>query len=126
MFLPLPPRREPEPVPDESRPPEVVVDASGAEVRFKGIRYWRMEWVQVREVAVDVIDYGDGSAEGFWHLSGDGTELDVPVEIVMGSDEFNALMFALPGFDMAAYRRAREAEAAAKAGYFVCWRSGPA
>ncbi len=107
----------------ESRPPEVVVDEVGAEVRFNRVPQWRIEWSQVTQVAVDVIDYGGGDAEGFWDLAGGPVPFGVPVEIVAGSDAFNARLFALRGFDMAAYQQAREAEAAGKAGYFVCWRA---
>jgi hypothetical protein len=72
---------------------------------------------------VDVIEYGGGYAECFWELAGGEVPFGVPVEIVIGSEAFNAGLFALPGFDMAAYRQAREAEAAGKAGHFVCWRA---
>ncbi len=72
---------------------------------------------------MDVIDYGGGHAEGFWDLVGGPVPLGVPVEIVAGSDAFNARLFALPGFDTAAYQQAREAEAAGSSGYFVCWQA---
>lgn len=107
----------------EPRPPEVVLDDSGAEVRFNRVPQWRIEWSQVRQVAVDVIDYGGGHAEGFWELTGGEVPFGVPVEIVAGSEPFNARLFALPGFAMAVYRQAREAEAAGIAGFFVCWRA---
>jgi hypothetical protein len=122
MFLLVPPRNEPE-LPQY--PPEVVVDSFGAEVRFNAIPQCRIEWTQVRKVVVDVVNHGGGHAEGFWGLSGEGVEFGAPVEIVMGSDAFNARLFALPGFDMDAYRRSREAEAAGTAGHFVCWRATP-
>jgi hypothetical protein len=107
----------------EPRPPEVVVDEAGAEVRFNRVPQGWIEWSQVRQVAVDVIDYGGGHAEGFWDLAGAPVPFGVPVEIVAGSEAFNARLFGLPGFDMTAYQRAREAEAAGGAGYFVCWRA---
>jgi hypothetical protein len=107
----------------EPRPPEVVTDEGGAEVRFNRVPQWRIEWSQVKEVAVDVIDYGGGHAEGFWDLAGGPVPFEVPVEIVAGSDAFNTRLYALPGFDMAEYQQAREAEAAGRAGYFVCWRA---
>ena len=123
MILLVPPRREPDPpLPAEARPPEVVVDSSGAEVRFFGVPQWRIKWAQIREVAVHVIDYGGGHAEGFWELTGEGVELAAPVKMVPGSDAFNARLFALPRFDRHSYRRAREAEARAEPGWFVCWR----
>lgn len=122
MFLLVPPRKELE---SPQRPPEVVVDAFGAEVRFNAIPQWRIEWTQVRKVVVDVVDYGGGHAEGFWGLSGEGVEFGVPVEIVMGSEAFNARLFAFPGFDLDAFRRSRDAETAGIPGHFVCWRATP-
>lgn len=107
----------------EPRPPEVVVDDVGAEIRFNRVPQWRIEWAQVERVTVDVIDYGGGHAEGFWVVEGGPVPFGVPVEIVAGSEVFNARLFALPGFDMAAYHRAREAEAIGVGGSFVCWRA---
>jgi len=91
-------------------------------VRFNGIRFDRIEWAHLAQVAVDVIDYGDGDAEAFWKLSGEDAELDVPVETVMGSAAFNARLFALPGFDTDAHNRSRKAGSACAPGLFVCWR----
>ena len=107
----------------EPRPPEVVVDEVGAEVRFNRVPQWRIEWTQIQQVAVEVIDYGGGDAEGFWALAGGPVPFGVPVEVVAGSEAFNIRLFALPGFDVAAYHRAREAEAARTGGFFVCWRA---
>src|SRR5262249_46865611 len=105
-------------------PPEVVVNDTGAEVLFNGIPKWRIEWSQVREVAIDIVTDGDRYFEAFWGLSGEGVNFGCPVELVAGHDAFNARLFALPGFDVEAYRQAREAEAAGRPGHFLCWQSG--
>jgi hypothetical protein len=119
MFFPPPPKPELE---SSDGPPEVVVDSKGVEVRFCPVPQPRIEWHQIREVAVDVVNYGGGRAEAFWHLGGDGIKFGAPVELVVGSTELNARLFALPGFDMNAYRQARAAEAQGKPGWFWCWR----
>jgi len=65
----------------EPRPPEVAVDSSGAEVRFDSVPQWRIEWQQLREVAIEVTVVPDvGYAEAFWQLSGDGVDLYAPGE----------------------------------------------
>src|SRR5262245_35337063 len=105
-------------------PPTAVVDERGAEVRFFDQPPWRIEWSALREVAVDVVVDPTGPySEGFWTLKGRSEKegFQVPVEIVAGSQALNARLFSLPGFDMDAYRRAREAEANSTPGYFVCW-----
>jgi hypothetical protein len=105
-------------------PPEVVLDGTGAEVRFDGIPQWRIEWSQVCEVAIDVCVWEDhGFSEAYWKLTGEGVEFGCPVELIAGHDAFNARVFALPGFDHEAYRQAREAEAAGRPEHFVCWQA---
>jgi hypothetical protein len=106
------------------RPPSVVLNDGGAEVQFDGARQWGVDWSQVREIAIEVlvvanVDY----SEAFWKLTGPSVEFVAPVELVVGADELNARLFAFPGFDHVAYQRAREAEAKAEAGLFVCWRA---
>jgi hypothetical protein len=115
------------PSPPEPRPPEVLVDAATAEVRFNGVPQWRIEWAAIREVAVEVSVVEEvGYSEAFWQLTGGGVDFGCPVELVAGADEFNARVFALPGFDHEAYRQAREAEAAGRPGRFVCWQAAEA
>jgi hypothetical protein len=109
--------------------PAVVADRAGAEVRFSDREPWRIEWAALAEVGVNVVVSPEGDySEGFWALKGptpaDGFE--VPVELVAGSDAFNAQLFDLPGFDPTAYVRARKAEARGEPGYFVCWRRASA
>ena len=105
--------------------PTAVVDRAGAEVRFADQELWRIEWAALVEVGVDVVVSQDGDySEGFWALKGatPAEGFEAPVELVAGSDAFNARLFDLPGFDPTAYVRARKAEARAEPGYFVCWR----
>ena len=106
------------------KPPAVVLTDGGAEVHFDGVRQWGIAWSQVREIAVEVLVVADaGYSEAFWKLTGPGVEFGAPVEVVVGADEFNERLFAFPGFDHAAYQRAREAEEKAKPGLYVCWRA---
>jgi hypothetical protein len=106
------------------KPPSVVLIDGGAEVQFDGVRQLGVDWSQVREIAIEVVIVAtEGYSEAFWKLSGPGVEFGAPVELVVGADEFNARLFAFPGFDHVAYQRAREAEAKAQAGLFVCWRA---
>jgi hypothetical protein len=105
------------------KPPSVVVNDGGAEVQFDGIRQWRLDWSSVREIAIDVSVVADlGYSEAFWKITGPGIDFGAPVELVVGADEFKARLFEFPGFDRATYQRAREAEARAEPGVFVCWR----
>jgi hypothetical protein len=104
--------------------PTVVIDDVGAEVRIENQEAWRIEWRALVEVGVNVVVIPEANySEGFWALSGpspaDGFE--VLVEIVAGSDAFNDRLFDLPGFDSAAYVRARKAEGRGEPGYFLCW-----
>jgi hypothetical protein len=107
-------------------PPAVALIDGGAEVRFYDVPQWRIQWHQVQEIAVQVTvirecDY----AEAFWDLTGEGLRFGCPVELVMGSDAFNAAVFAFQGFDHEVYREAREAEAAMREGRFICWQKEP-
>ena len=106
------------------KPPSIVLNDRGAEVQFDGVRQWSLEWPNVREIAIEVHVFADvGYSEAFWRITGPGVEFGAPVELVVGADEFNSRLFSFPGFDHEAYGRAREAEAIAKPGLFVCWRA---
>jgi len=106
------------------KPPSVVLNDDGAEVQFDGIRQWRLDWSNVREIAIEVSVVADvGYSEAFWKITGPGVDFGSPVELVVGAEEFNARLFAFPGFDRAMYERARHAETKAEPGVFVCWRA---
>lgn len=106
------------------KPPSVVMNSSGAEVQFDGIRQWGLDWSNVREIAIEVSVVADlGYSEAFWKITGPGIDFGAPVELVVGADEFNARLFAFPGFDRDVYQRAREAEAKGEPGFFVCWHA---
>ena len=106
------------------KPPSVELSDGGAEVQFDGVRQWGIDWPQVCEIAIEVHVVADvGYSEAFWKLTGPGVEFGAPVELVAGADEFNMRLFAFHGFDQETYKRAREAEAKAEAGLFVCWRA---
>lgn len=107
------------------QPPAIVTDGTGARVQFDGVTQWQIAWADVREVAIEThvvleVDY----SEAFWHLTGEGLEFVAPVEIIVGAEDFNATVFALPGFDLDSYRKARRAEAESRISRFVCWRAG--
>jgi hypothetical protein len=105
------------------KPPSVVLDNGSAEVQFDGVSLWRIDFSQVREIAIEVLVYSDlGHSEAFWKLTGSGVEFFAPVELIAGAEEFRARLFAFPGFDHLAYQHAIDAEAKAEAGLFVCWR----
>ena len=57
-------------------------------------------------VVVVVADLG--YSEAFWKISGPGLDIEAPVELVAGADEFNARLFTFRGFDAKAYQAARE------------------
>lgn len=96
-------------------------------MRFNGVPQWRIEWSQVRQVAVEItVAETLGYAEAFWRLTGEGVDFGCPVALVMGAEAFQARVFAFPGFDYAAYRQAREAEVASQRGRFICWQAGRA
>jgi hypothetical protein len=106
------------------KPPSVVLNRGGAEVQFDGVRQWGLDWSSVHEIAIEVTVVADlGYSEAFWKITGPGVDFGAPVELVVGADEFNARLFQFPGFDRAAYERARQAEAKAEPGFFVCWRA---
>ena len=105
-------------------PPTVVIDDLGAEVRYVDLDHPRIEWWQVREIAVDVVTAPELEyAEAFWSITGEGINWGAPVDIVVGADALRSRLFAFPGFDVSMYEQARQSEAAARAGTFVCWRS---
>ena len=104
------------------KPPSVVLNDRGAEVQFDGVRQWALDWPNVREIAIEVFVVAKVAySEAFWKITGPGVDFGAPVELVVGADEFNARLFAFPGFDREAYQRARQAEAKAEPGLFVCW-----
>jgi hypothetical protein len=112
-----------QPPPEASGPPALVLDPQGVTAWLGGEPHSRILWSQVESAALEVItapalDY----SEAFWRLAGDGVEFVAPVEIIVNAEQLNQRLFSLPGFDVAAYRRAREAEAQGRAGEFVCWR----
>jgi hypothetical protein len=103
-------------------PPALVLTDGGAEIQLNGVRQWGLDWPSVRQIAIEVIVVVDiGYSEAFWKITGPGLDFGAPVELVVGADEFKARLFAFPGFDRAAYRRAREAEVNAEPGFFICW-----
>ena len=107
------------------KPPTVVTDSAGADCQLDGVTQGRVSWSQVREVAVEVVVSANFVySEALWQLSGEGDDFVVPVELIVGADEFNVALFALPGFDHEAYRLARVAEAASCKARFVCWKRG--
>ena len=65
-------------------------------------------------------------SEAFWRLAGEGVEFIAPVEVIVNANQLNDRLFMLPGFDVAMYHRAREAEAQGRLAEFVCWRKGNA
>lgn len=108
-------------------PPAVVLDAEGVTAWLSGEAHSRILWSQITSVEVVILtatnlDY----AEAFWRLAGEGVEFIAPVEVIVNADQLNDRLFTLPGFDMEAYRRAREAEARGESGEFICWRKGNA
>jgi hypothetical protein len=116
------------PLPPEAYgPPAVVLDSEGVTAWLGGEPRFRIKWSQIELVTVGVMAASDlGYSEAFWTLAGDGAELVAPVEVVVNAEQLNQRLFALPGFDMAVYRRALEAEAEGRAGEFICWRKGNA
>lgn len=106
-------------------PARRCLDEIRAQVQFNGFPQWEIAWSQVREIAIEVTVVVEvGYSEAFWQLTGEGLEFGCPVELVVGAEAFNGKLFAFPGFDHDAYRQAREAETAGRAGRFLCWRAG--
>ena len=116
-----------QPPPEASGPPALVLDSQGVTAWLGGEPHFRILWSQVESVAVEVITASSMNySEAFWRLAGDGVEFAAPVEVIVNAEQLNQRLFSLPGFDTAAYRRAREAEAQGRPGEFICWRKGAA
>lgn len=108
-----------------NEPLTVVVDDYGIGVRLRGVLEHCIRWCDIRTIEIEVIDYG-GEAEAFWVIDGahrtpDAPAFFAPVEVVAGGDELTKKLRSRPGFDDAAFQRARAAEERAEAGTFVCW-----
>jgi hypothetical protein len=104
--------------------PTVVIDDLGAEVLYVDLEHPRIDWWQVREIAIEVVAAPElGYAEAFWSVVGEGINWGAPVELIVGADVLRSRLFAFPDFDVTVYQRARQAEAAGKAETFVCWRA---
>jgi hypothetical protein len=102
-----------------------VLDAEGVTAWLSGEAHSRILWSQITSVEVGIVTAPNlGYAEAFWRLAGEGVEFVAPVELIVNADHLNERLFTLPGFDMEAYRRAREAEARGESGEFICWRKG--
>jgi len=101
-------------------PPRIRVDTTG--VSTSVAPHTEMSWSQLERAAVVNVVADNGYSECFWVLSGGGTRVVAPVEIVMGAEDLNARLSSLPGFDEAELQRARRAEAEGVAGEWVCWQ----
>ena len=78
-----------------------------------------MPWTALEQVAIRI---EPTLSEAWWELSGGEYQFSAPVEVVYNSRALNERLFALPGFDRAAYDAARYAEAAGEEKEFICWR----
>jgi hypothetical protein len=112
---------------DPSGPPALAVDAEAVTVWFEGVVKYQIRWDQIEQVSLSVVVAPEADySEAFWSLTGDGVHFGAPVEVIMNAEDLNQRLFALPGFDMGAYRRAREAESNGQPGDFICWRRASA
>ena len=75
-------------------------------------------WSALEEVAIRVELC---LPEAWWDLRGAGREFSGPVEMVYNAAALNERLFALPGFDRAAYA-GRRAEQTGEEREFICWR----
>lgn len=106
------------------QPPTVRCDAQGVVMLFDGVPQWSIRWSQIQKAAIEVVAIPDADwAEGSWILTGDDVSFYSPTEIVVGSEDLNARLFSLPGFDLAEFQRAKDAEANRQDGFFMCWQS---
>jgi hypothetical protein len=104
--------------------PAFVLTDGGAEFRVGDTRRAAIEWEQVRRIAVEVVTDNEDYfyAEAFWQLTGPGVEFRAPVGLARRAEQFESRLLNIPGFDMAAYRRCREAAAArVEPVELVCW-----
>ncbi len=109
----FPPDIDPEGRPSLSVDDERVEAWLGFEPAFS------FPWLALEEVVVRIEPC---LSEAWWDLKGGGYTFSAPVEIVYNADALNQRLFALPGFDRAAYDAARRAEAAGEEREFLCWR----
>src|SRR5262245_12534603 len=100
-------------------PPHVTVDADGVSASVPPGS--RVRWRELERVVIQTVTGGAEYSEAFWVLTGGGQKLVAPVEIVMGAEQLNAWLLALPGFDTVSLAQARLAEAASREGEFLCW-----
>ncbi len=101
-----------QPPPEAFGPPAIVLDSAGVTAWLEGEPRFRVSWSQVESVSIEVMVNSDlNYSEAFWRLAGDGAEFAAPVEVIVNAEQLNQRLFALPGFDMVEYGRAREAEA---------------
>jgi len=104
-----------------------LLDAEGVTTWLACEAHSRILWSQITSVEAGIVTAANlGYAETFWRLAGEGVEFIAPVEVIVNADQLNERLFTLPGFDVEAYRRAREAEARGESGEFICWRKGNA
>jgi hypothetical protein len=104
---------------DHAFPPRVLVDAERVSTSVKPESH--VLWSELERVSVVNVVGTNGYSECFWVLSGGGKRVVTPVEIVMGAEDLNARLLALPGFDEEALRRARRAEARGQEGEWRCF-----
>ena len=107
--------------PEAFGPPTVVLDDDGVTAWLTGKPAFHIRWEQVERVSIIVTVYDSDWAEAFWSLTGAGQEFGAPVDMVVNADQLKNRLFALPGFDMAAYERARKSESDALECEVVCW-----
>ena len=109
----FPPDIDPEGRPSVSVTAEHVQAWLGFEPRFT------FPWSALEEVSVRIEPC---LSEAWWELRGGEHHFSAPVEIVFNSRALNERLFALPGFDRAAYDAARRAEETGEEKEFICWR----
>lgn len=107
------------------KPPALVVDDKGVEVRFDDRPQYRIDWIQIREIAVEVTVIAELEySEAFWLLKGEGIDFGAPVELVAGASNLFTRLSRFEGFDQTQYQCAREAEGLKRPGRFICWSAG--
>ena len=99
---------------DHGLPPHVTLDSEKVSTSVKPDVH--LLWSELEKVVVVNATAGDSYCESFWVLTGGRAEVVAPVEVVMGADELNARLLALPGFDRQALARARQSESLGRAG----------
>jgi hypothetical protein len=109
----FPPDINPEGRPSVSVTDEHVEAWLGFEPRFT------FPWPALEEVTVRI---EPTLGEAWWELRGGQHSFSAPLEIVYNAESLNQRLFALPGFDRAAYDAARLAETTGEEREFLCWR----